>query len=117
MKVVSVNVGLPRLIRVNEEDAVLTGIFKEPVEGRVRVDQLNLEGDAQADLTVHGGANKSVYAYTVEPYDVWRAELPEMELPLGMFGENLTVTGMPETEVFIGDRLRIRTPAFALTHT
>lgn len=100
---------------VNGGDAVLTAIFKEPVEGKVRVNELNFEGDAQADLTVHGGQYKSVYAYTVEHYDLWRAELPEMELPHGMFGENLTVTGMPETEVFIGDRLRIGTAEFAVT--
>ncbi len=115
MKVVSVNVGLPKLVQVNGEDPVLTGIFKEPVEGKVRVGELNLAGDRQADLTVHGGPYKSVYAYTVEHYDLWRAELPEMELPLGMFGENLTVTGMPENEVFIGDRLRIGTAEFAVT--
>ncbi|HEV7645143.1 MAG TPA: MOSC domain-containing protein [Pyrinomonadaceae bacterium] len=115
MKVISVNVGLPKLVKVSEEDAVLTGIFKEPVEGKVRVNELNLAGDAQADLTVHGGPYKSVYAYTVEHYDLWRAELPEMELPLGMFGENLTVTDMPENEVFIGDHLRIGTAEFAVT--
>jgi MOSC domain-containing protein YiiM len=115
MKVVSVNVGMPRLVKVDEDDAVLTGIFKEPVAGKVRVNELNLAGDAQADLTVHGGPEKSIYAYTVEHYDLWRAELPEMELPLGMFGENLTVTNMPESEVFIGDRLRIGTAEFAVT--
>jgi MOSC domain-containing protein YiiM len=114
MKVVSVNVGLPQWVEANGEP-VLTGIFKEPVAGKVRVNELNLAGDAQADLTVHGGPYKSVYAYTVEHYDLWRAELPEMDLPLGMFGENLPVTNMPETEVFIGDRLRIGTAEFAVT--
>ncbi len=115
MKVVSVNVGLPKLVQVSEEDAVLTGIFKEPVDGKVRVNELNLAGDRQADLSVHGGPYKSVYAYTAEHYDLWREELPEMELPLGMFGENLTVTEMPENEVFIGDHLRIGTAEFAVT--
>jgi MOSC domain-containing protein YiiM len=115
MKVVSVNVGMPRWVEIDGEDPVLTGIFKEPVEGKVRVNELNLAGDAQADLTVHGGPYKSVYAYTAEHYDLWRAELPEMDLPLGMFGENLTVTNMPESEVFIGDRLRIGTAEFAVT--
>jgi MOSC domain-containing protein YiiM len=114
MKVVSVNVGMPKWVEANDEP-ILTGIFKEPVAGKVRVNELNLAGDAQADLTVHGGPYKSVYAYTVEHYDLWRAELPEMELPLGMFGENLTVTGMPESEVFIDDRLRVGTAEFAVT--
>jgi MOSC domain-containing protein YiiM len=106
MKVISVNVGLPREV-VWKGKAVLTGIFKEPVEGRVRVRSLNLDGDQQADLTVHGGVDKAVYAYPAEHYDYWRNQLPEMELPWGMFGENWTIEGLSEDAVNIGDRFRI----------
>jgi MOSC domain-containing protein YiiM len=65
---------------------ILTGIFKKPVEGRVAVGRLNLEGDRQADLTVHGGAEKAIYAYPSEYYRFWREQFPEMDLPWGMFG-------------------------------
>jgi MOSC domain-containing protein YiiM len=106
MKVISVNVGLPREV-LWKGRPVLTGIFKEPVDGRVRVRSLNLDGDRQADLTVHGGVDKAVYAYTAEHYDYWRNELPEMELPWGMFGENWTIEGLSEDAVNIGDRFRI----------
>lgn len=111
MKLLSVNVGLPREVEWKGH-RVLTGIFKEPVEGTIKVRSLNLDGDRQADLTVHGGPDKAVYAYTVEHYDFWRKELPDMDLPLGMFGENLTVEGLFENEVNIGDRLRIGTVLF-----
>jgi MOSC domain-containing protein YiiM len=86
---------------------VTTGIFKEPVKGRVHVATLNLDGDRQADLKVHGGVHKAVYAYPAEHYDYWRRELPGVELPWGMFGENLTVEGLFEDEVNIGDQFRI----------
>jgi MOSC domain-containing protein YiiM len=85
---------------------VTTAIFKDPVPGRVRVRQLNLEGDGQADLSVHGGRDKAVYAYSAEHYADWRRELADLELPWGMFGENLTVEGLREDEVCVGDRLR-----------
>ena len=105
MKIISVNVGLPRLVLRNGEP-VSTGIFKDPVEGRVRVRTLNLDGDRQSDLSVHGGPQKAVYLYPSEHYEFWKQELPDMDLPWGMFGENLTTTGLFETEVHIGDTFR-----------
>ena len=106
MKLLSVNVSLPREASWRGK-AVTTGIFKRPVTGRAIVRTLNLEGDGQADLRVHGGPNKAVYAYPSEHYSFWRRELPEMELPWGMFGENLTTVGLLENQVNIGDRFRI----------
>jgi MOSC domain-containing protein YiiM len=106
MKLISVNVGLPRQV-IWQGKTVTTGIFKEPVSGPIMLRTLNLEGDRQGDLTVHGGAHKAVYAYPVEHYEYWRGELPDMELPWGMFGENFTVEGLLEQEVNIGDRFRI----------
>jgi MOSC domain-containing protein YiiM len=108
MRVVSVNVGLPREV-IWKGKTVTTGIFKEPVRGRVALDALNFAGDRQADLRVHGGPDKAVYVYPVEHYDYWRGELPSVELPFGAFGENLTVEGLLENEVNIGDRFRIGT--------
>lgn len=102
------------MVEYNGEQ-VATGIFKEPVAGKVRVGEINLEGDRQADLTVHGGKMKAVYVYPSEHYEFWKAELPEMDLPFGIFGENLTSEGLTESEVFIGDRLRIGTAEFAVT--
>ena len=106
MRLVSVNVGRPRLV-MSRGEAVSTGIFKKPVEGRVVLRTLNLDGDRQADLNVHGGPTKAAYAYPSEHYDYWRAELPEMNLPWGMFGENFTTTGLLEDSVHIGDQFRI----------
>jgi MOSC domain-containing protein YiiM len=106
MRVISVNVGQPREVEWGGE-RVRTGIFKEPVAGPVMMRRLNLEGDRQADRRVHGGPTKAVYLYPAEHYPLWRAELPEMELPWGMFGENLTALGLSESEVFIGDRFRV----------
>jgi MOSC domain-containing protein YiiM len=114
MKLISINLGLPREVFWKGRK-VSTGIFKEPVEGAVKVRSMNLDGDGQADLTVHGGRDKAVYAYAAEHYDFWRKELPEMNLPFGMFGENLTAEGLIETEVNIGDRLRIGTALFEVT--
>jgi MOSC domain-containing protein YiiM len=114
MKVISVNVGLPREVSANGQP-VLTGIFKQPVEGRVAVRRLNLDGDRQADLSVHGGPDKAVYAYPAQHYDFWRGELPGVELPFGMFGENLTVEGLGEDEVNLGDRFRIGSAEFQVT--
>jgi len=108
MRVISVNVGLPRKVMWKGK-TVTTGIFKEPVAGRVALDALNLAGDRQADLRVHGGPDKAVYVYPVEHYDYWRGELPGVELPFGAFGENLTVEGLLENEIYIGDRFRIGT--------
>ncbi len=114
MKVVSVNVGLPREV-IWRGEAVLTSIFKEPVAGRVRVETLNLVGDRQSDLTVHGGAEKAVYVYPSEHYAFWREELPGFDLPWGSFGENLTVEGLAEDRVRIGDEIRIGSAAFVVT--
>lgn len=105
MKIISLNVSRPRLV-VWRGQSVSTGIFKEPVAGRVALRTLNLDGDRQADLTVHGGPTKAVYAYPSEHYEFWRAELPEMELPWGMFGENFTTEGLNES-VNIGDQFRV----------
>jgi MOSC domain-containing protein YiiM len=114
MKILSVNVGLPRLVGYNG-GPVSTAIFKDPVEGVVSVNSLNLEGDRQADLSVHGGYYKAVYCYPSEHYPFWRFEYPDMELPYGMFGENLTIEGLTEADVHVGDRLRIGTAEFLVT--
>ncbi len=106
MRVVSVNVGLPREV-ARKGKMVTTGIFKYPVDERVRMRTLNLDGDRQADLTVHGGPSKAVYAYPSEHYAYWQEKLPGVELPWGMFGENLTTHALLEGEVSIGDRFRI----------
>jgi MOSC domain-containing protein YiiM len=106
MMVVSVNVALPREVTYKGK-TITTGIFKEPAEGRIRLRTLNLDGDRQADLSVHGGPSKAVYAYPIEHYEYWREQLPGVDLPWGMFGENLTVEGLREDRVNIGDRFRI----------
>ncbi len=102
MKIVSLNVGLPREVLWHGR-SVTTGIYKEPVAGRVALRKLNLNGDRQADLTVHGGEYKAVYCYPVEHYAYWNKELPGRELPMGMFGENFTTSGLNENEVHLGD--------------
>ncbi|MGH3137111.1 MAG: MOSC domain-containing protein [Gaiellaceae bacterium] len=115
MEIVSVNVGKPREVEWRG-DLVRTSIFKEPVAGSVTVRALNLEGDEQSDLSVHGGPNKAVYAYHADHYDLWRRELPDAELGWGSFGENLTVAGLPpEDVIFVGDRLRAGSALFAVT--
>jgi len=114
MKIISLNVGLPRLV-LRDEEPVSTGIFKEPIDGRVMMRTLNLDGDRQADLSVHGGPSKAVYVYPAEHYDFWKRELPEMDLPWGMFGENFTTTGLLEAEINIGDKFRIGTAEVMVT--
>jgi len=114
MKIISLNVGLPRLV-LRDGEPVSTGIFKEPIDGRVMMRTLNLDGDRQADLSVHGGPSKAVYVYPAEHYDFWTRELPEMDLPWGMFGENFTTTGLLETEINIGDKFRIATAEVIVT--
>ncbi|MBD2729006.1 MOSC domain-containing protein [Nostoc sp. FACHB-892] len=114
MKLISVNVGFPREVTWKGK-TVSTGIFKEPVSDRLMVRSLNLEGDGQADLTVHGGADKAVYVYPFEHYDYWRGELPDTELSLGIFGENFTTTGLREEEVNIGDHFQIGTVKLMVT--
>jgi len=114
MKIISVNVGLPREV-VWKGMIVRTAIFKEPVADTVAIRQLNLAGDQQADLTVHGGSEKAVYAYPAEHYDYWRNELPQAPLPWGSFGENLTTDGVHEDTVYIGDQLRIGSAILMVT--
>jgi len=114
MKLISLNVGLPRVVEWNGGQ-VATGIFKEPVQGPVILRTLNLDGDRQADLSVHGGVSKAVYAYASEHYEFWRRELPDMELPYGMFGENFTTEGLREDAVNIGDRFRAGTAELMVT--
>ena len=105
MKMISVNVGLPREV-VWKGIAVRTAIFKKPVAGTVAIRQLNLAGDQQADLTVHGGPDKAVYAYPVEHYEYWRKQLPDLLMSWGAFGENLTTEGLSEDTLCIGDLVR-----------
>ena len=114
MQVISVNVGQPREV-IWKGRKVMTGIFKEPVTGRVAVRRLNLEGDRQADLTVHGGPDKAIYAYPAEYYDYWKEQFPQMELPWGMFGENLTISGLSEETVYIGDRFQVGSAQLVVT--
>src|SRR6267154_2664921 len=114
MKIVQINVGVPRLVIRNGEP-VSTGIFKEPVTGRVALRTLNLDGDRQADLSVHGGPTKAVYVYPSEHYDYWKNELPDMNLPWGMFGENFTTTGLFEDQLKIGDKFHVGSAVVTVT--
>ncbi|HET9305746.1 MAG TPA: MOSC domain-containing protein [Candidatus Sulfotelmatobacter sp.] len=106
MKLISLNVARPRLASYRTQ-TVSTGIFKQPVSGPVQLRTLNLDGDRQADLAVHGGPFKAVYGYPAEHYEFWKQELPGAQLPWGMFGENFTTEGLYETDLHIGDRLQI----------
>ena len=106
LKLISLNVARPRLATYRTQ-TVSTGIFKEPVSGPVQLRRLNLDGDRQADLAVHGGPFKAVYGYPAEHYEFWQHELPGAQLPWGMFGENFTTEGLFETDLHIGDRLQI----------
>lgn len=114
MKIVSLNVGLPRLITWQGE-TFETGIFKDPVEGRVMLRTTNLDGDRQADLTVHGGPNKAAYAYSSEHYEFWRTELAKQVDNWGAFGENFTTAGLLETTVSVGDQYRIGSAVVRVT--
>ena len=114
MKIVSVNVGMPREV-VWKGMTVRTGIFKGPVDGPVMISELNLAGDKQADLTVHGGAQKAVYAYPAEHYKYWENELPEVPFSWGVFGENLTTDGLEEDTLCIGDRLKVGSAVLMVT--
>ncbi|HVO81768.1 MAG TPA: MOSC domain-containing protein [Terriglobales bacterium] len=106
MRIVSLNVALPRLATYKGA-TIQTGIFKKPVTGRVMLRSLNLDGDQQADLSVHGGPYKAVYAYPSEHYEFWRQELPQTDLPWGVFGENFTTEGLFEEDLHIGERFRV----------
>ena len=114
MRILSINVGRPREIE-SRGKMVRTSIFKEPVAGPVWARTLNLDGDEQSDLTVHGGADKAVYAYPSEHYAYWREQLPRIDFPWGAFGENLTTAGLTETAVHVGDRLHIGAAEFVVT--
>jgi MOSC domain-containing protein YiiM len=114
MRLVSVNVGMPRDVVIDER-IVSTGIYKTPVAGKVRVGSLNLEGDGQADPTVHGGRDKAVYIYPSEHYEFWRRELKDDLLGWGIFGENLTSEGLSEDDVRVGDHLAIDDVLFEVT--
>jgi MOSC domain-containing protein YiiM len=106
MKVLSVNVGLPRKILFNGQ-IITTAIFKDPVKGPISLRKLNLDGDKQADLTVHGGLDKAVYSYPSEHYVYWRKQFPNTDLVWGMFGENFTTEGLFEDAVNVGDQFQI----------
>ena len=114
MKLLSIQVGRPRKIQWRRR-TVTTGIYKAPVEGRIMLRPHNLEGDEQADLSVHGGWDKAVYVYPSEHYAFWRIELPGMQLPYGMFGENFTTEGADESIVYIGDRFSIGSAVVEVT--
>src|SRR5437762_2373521 len=114
MRLVSVNVGLPREMEWRGR-TIRTSIFKTPTDRRVRVTTVNLESDRQSDLSVHGGVDKAVYAYPSEHYAYWRGELPGMDLPWGIFGENFTTEGLLEESVRIGERLRVGSAEFVIT--
>jgi len=123
MKLVSVNTGVPREV-IWHGRIVTTAIFKEPVKGRVILRRLNLEGDRQADLTVHGGEHKAVYCYPLTHYDYWKKELPGRELPMGMFGENFTIDGiaavgatgvLAEDTIHLGDQFSAGTTELVVT--
>lgn len=114
MTLVSINVGLPRDVP-HGASPVSTGIFKQAVDGPVKVRKLNLDGDGQADLVHHGGESKAVYAYSLDHYDYWREVLGRDDLPYGQFGENLTVRGLDEAALCVGDRLDIGSAAFVIS--
>ena len=113
MEIISVNCGLPREVDWHGR-RVTTSIYKEPVEGRVALRKLNLDGDQQSDLTVHGGEFKAVYCYPIRHYEFWKTQLPGHALPMGVFGENFTLDGLDES-VHIGDRFSIGSAEVVVT--
>ena len=114
MQLLSINVGQPKEVEYKGKQ-VLTSIFKNPVNGPVNVTTLNLEGDRQADLTVHGGIHKAVYVYPTEHLPYWSQQYPEKQFTYGSFGENLSTSGLLETDICIGDQLRIGRAEFSVT--
>ncbi len=113
-RLVSVNVGLPRPVTWRGR-TVVTGIWKAPVDGPQQVRLLNIDGDGQGDLNGHGGVHRAVYVYQLESYDHWAEELGRSDFVYGQFGENLTVAGLPDDAVCIGDRYRIGTALFEVS--
>lgn len=106
MKLLSIQIGQPRTVSYNNR-LVKTSIFKEAVDGPVKVGKLGIAGDTQSDLTVHGGQFKAVYAYPTEHFEYWKVTTPQHSFGNGSFGENLSTQGMLETEVSIGDVFQI----------
>ena len=111
---ISVNVGLPKTVQWKDQ-TVTTGIFKNPVKGPVALRKHNLDGDQQADLSVHGGPTKAVYVYPIQHYTYWRGELPDVALGWGHFGENFSVDGVDEESICIGDEFRGGTARVVVT--
>ena len=114
MKLLSIHVGRSKTV-VYQGKEISTGIFKEEIKGQVKVNKLNLEGDQQADLSVHGGVDKAVYVYPFEHYAFWQKERSDLAFSAGIFGENLSITGLDETQVCIGDVFKIGTAVFSVT--
>lgn len=114
MKLLSIHIGQVREVKYNGR-MTTTGIFKQEVNGPKNVSFLNIEGDKQADLTVHGGENKAVYAYPAEHYDYWEEKRPDLEFYPGVFGENLSITGLKEKDVCVGDVYKIGSVVFSVT--
>ena len=114
MRLLSINVALPKVVTADGKQ-VETGIFKQPVNGPVKVGKLNIEGDAQADLSVHGGVDKAVYVYSWKNIEYWKNFLKREDLHPGSFGENLTVDDLDDAEVCLGDQLEIGTARFQVT--
>src|SRR6266545_3572317 len=115
MRVISINVGEPRELTDAAGNVVLTSIYKSPVDGPVRVRELNIDGDRQSDLVKHGGPRRAVYMYPAEHYDYWRSELRVTDLPWGAFGESLTIEGLLENDVRVGDRFRVGSAELVVT--
>ncbi len=114
MKLISVNTGLPREVLWHGR-SVTTAIFKQPVQGRVALRKLNLDGDRQADLSVHGGEYKAVYCYPLAHYDYWKRELPSRDLPMAIFGENFTTDGSLESSLHLGDQFSVGSAQVVVT--
>jgi ferredoxin-NADP reductase/MOSC domain-containing protein YiiM len=113
-RLLSVNVGLPRDVTWNGK-TVRTSVWKSPVDGRRMVRKLDIDGDAQADLAGHGGEQRAVFVYQMDSYHYWESFLDRNDFTFGQFGENFTVEGLPDSEVFIGDRYRIGGAEFEVT--
>jgi MOSC domain-containing protein YiiM len=119
MKLVSLNCGLPREVLWHGQ-SVITSIYKEPVHLRVALRILNLDGDRQSDLTVHGGKYKAIYCYPIEYYGFWQTELPDRSFPYGSFGENFSVEGLvreglAEDSIHVGDRFSVGSAEVVVT--
>jgi MOSC domain-containing protein YiiM len=114
-RLISVNVGLPAIIGESRGRKLTSAIVKKSVSGPVFVTKLNLEGDKQADLKVHGGVDKAAYGYPSEHYDYWEKKFPDVDLPWGSFGENLTTLGLHENRLHVGDSLEIGSAVFEVT--